>query len=133
MSRKTKQPTHEAAPEKRGGGRPRGSTKLRDTARKPPPTPKKSYVKKSPNTERVAFSIPEFCSRNGISASGYLNLRKAGLGPREMRPSGKPNGTVLISAASEAAWQRECEQRVVSEEERAADREKRAKAHAAKG
>jgi hypothetical protein len=126
MSTKTKQPTkQEAAPEKRGKGRPPGSKNAT-------PAPKRSRAKAPPNTERVAFSIIEFCNRNGISEGNYRLLREAGKGPKEMRPSGLSHGTVLISARAEADWQRECEQRVISEEERAADREKRAEATAAK-
>lgn len=122
MFSKTKESTTPpAAPEKRGRGRPRGS---KNSA----PAPKLSRAKGPPNTERVAFSIIEFCNRNGISEGNYRLLRDAGKAPKEMRPSGLPHGTVLISLAAEAAWQRECEQRTISEEERAADREKRAAA-----
>jgi hypothetical protein len=110
-----------AAPEKRGKGRPPGSKNSK-------PKPKRSRAKAPPNTERVAFSIIEFCNRNGISEGNYRLLREAGKGPKEMRPSGLSHGTVLISLASEAAWQRDCEQRVISEEAKAADREKRAAA-----
>jgi hypothetical protein len=113
------------APKKRGKGRPRGS-------KNSTPTPKRSRAKAPPNTERVAFSIIEFCNRNRISEGNYRLLREAGKGPKEMRPSGLSHGTVLISLASEAAWQRECEQRTVSEEVKAADREKRAAITAAR-
>jgi hypothetical protein len=125
MSSKSNGTQPPAAPEKRGRGRPRGSKNAA-------PPPKRSRAKAPPNTERVAFSITEFCARNGISEGNYRLLREAGKGPKEMRPSGLPHGTVLISAFAEAAWQRQCEQRVVSEEARAADHEKRAKASAAK-
>lgn len=96
---------------KRGRGRPRGS---KNSA----PTPKRSRAKAPPNTERVAFSIIEFCNRNGISEGNYRLLREAGKGPKEMRPSGLPHGTVLISAFAEAAWQRDCEKRTIPEDVR---------------
>jgi hypothetical protein len=121
MSSKTKEST---TPSTRGRGRPRGS---KNSA----PTPKRSRAKAPPNTERVAFSIIEFCNRNGISEGNYRLLREAGKGPKEMRPSGLSHGTVLISLAAEAAWQRDCEKRVIPEDVKAADREKRAKARAA--
>jgi hypothetical protein len=125
MSSKTKEPTTPAAPEKRGRGRPLGS-------KTSPPAPKRSRAKAPPNTERVAFSITEFCRRNGISEGAYRLLREAGKGPREMRPSGVPHGAVLVSLAAEAAWQRDCEQRVIPEEVKIADREKRAAITAAR-
>jgi hypothetical protein len=122
MSSKSKKPT---TPSTRGRGRPRGS-------KNSTPTPKRSRAKAPPNVERVAFSISEFCARNGISLGNYRLLRAGGKGPREMRPSGLSHGTVLISLASEAAWQRDCEKRVIPEEVKIADREKRAKANAAR-
>jgi hypothetical protein len=129
MTRKSKatQPPESAppaAPEKRGGGRPRDSKNAT-------PTPKRSRAKPPPNTERVAFSIPEFCRRNGISEGNYRLLRAAGKGPKEARPSGLPHGTVLVTLAEEAEWQRKGQQ-PIPEEVKAADREKRAKASAAK-
>jgi hypothetical protein len=126
MSSKTKESTTTpAAPEKRGRGRPRGS-------KNSTPTPKRSRAKAPPNTERVAFSISEFCARNGISEGNYRLLREAGKGPKEMRPSGLSHGTVLISLASEAAWQRDCEKRVIPEEVKKAERERRAAITAAR-
>ena len=35
--------------------------------------------------ERVAFTVPEFCFRNGISRPTYHRLRAQGRGPVEMR------------------------------------------------
>jgi hypothetical protein len=52
--------------------------------------------------ERSAFSIAEFCFRNGISLSTYHKLKNKGLGPDEMR-SGH---LVRISAEKELEWQR---------------------------
>jgi hypothetical protein len=53
-----------------------------------------------------AFSIDEFCARNGpISRAHYYNLRQAGQAPREMRLLGR----VLITAEAAADWRRERE------------------------
>jgi hypothetical protein len=69
--------------------------------------PKKSegYVARrsgeAPNLD--AFTIDEFCARNGpISRAHYYNLRKDGLGPREMHAGSR----VLISAEAAADWRR---------------------------
>lgn len=52
--------------------------------------------------ERVAFTIPEFCGRNGMSAGKYHALKRAQRGPEEMR-----DGIwVRITLEAEAAWQR---------------------------
>ncbi|HEY8124627.1 MAG TPA: hypothetical protein VIF88_04305 [Methylocystis sp.] len=124
MSSKGTQPPESGPPAKRGRGRPVGSKNAT-------PTPERSRAKPPPNVERVAFSIPEFCARNGISLGNYRLLQKAGKGPRELRPSGLPHGTVLVTLAEEGAWQRKGQQ-PIPEEVKAADREKRAKASAAK-
>lgn len=51
--------------------------------------------------ERSAFSVPEFCLRNGISVSTYMRLKNTGYGPAEMRL-----GTAIrITTKSEAEWQ----------------------------
>ena len=54
------------------------------------------------NTERVAFSIQEFCFRNAISPSTYFKLKRAGLGPNEMRVG----NLVRITFEAELEWQR---------------------------
>lgn len=51
--------------------------------------------------ERVAFSIQEFCVRNGISLTLYHKLKHAGFGPKEMRL----NTLVRISLDAEREWQ----------------------------
>ena len=55
--------------------------------------------------EREAFSIPEFCYRQGFSRATYYNLKAAGKGPREMDVLGRK----LISKRAETDWQRERE------------------------
>jgi hypothetical protein len=51
--------------------------------------------------ERTAFSITEFCFRNGISPTLYHKLKNAGHGPDEMRL----NTVIRITLASERRWQ----------------------------
>ena len=60
-----------------------------------------------PRTERLAFSIPEFCLRNGISRPTYRRLRLEGRGPAEMR-LGLNNIRITIEA--EGAWRRRMEE-----------------------
>jgi predicted DNA-binding transcriptional regulator AlpA len=55
-----------------------------------------------PAAERAAFTIAEFCRRNGISEPTYFKLRDLGRGPKEMRLG----AAVRISSAAESAWQR---------------------------
>jgi hypothetical protein len=54
---------------------------------------------------RSAFSIGEFCQRNGISLSFYFLLQKQGLGPRTMRVGHRR----IITLEAEADWQHERE------------------------
>lgn len=55
---------------------------------------------------RDAFTIAEFCARNGkISRAFYFKLRSEGLGPRELRLGTR----VLITAEAAADWRRERE------------------------
>jgi hypothetical protein len=56
----------------------------------------------SSSLERIAFSVPEFCFRNGISRSAYNQLRVKGRGPIEMRLG---INTIRISAKAERDWQ----------------------------
>jgi predicted DNA-binding transcriptional regulator AlpA len=58
-----------------------------------------------PETTVDALSIDEFCARHGISRGSFYNLRKAGLGPREM----KLGARVLISVEAAADWRRQRE------------------------
>jgi hypothetical protein len=50
-----------------------------------------------------SLTINEFCARQHISRGKYFGLRKAGLGPVEMRLG---PATVRITAEAERAWQR---------------------------
>jgi hypothetical protein len=52
-----------------------------------------------------AYSIPEFCRRNGISPSFYFLLQQQGRGPRVMHV----NARRLISKEAAADWRRERE------------------------
>jgi hypothetical protein len=52
--------------------------------------------------DRVAFSIGEFCARNGIGSGTYHKLKRLGLGPDEMRFG----NVVRITAEAELKWQR---------------------------
>ena len=54
--------------------------------------------------ERAAYTIPEFCFRNGISRPTYHRLRSQGRGPTEMRIG---LNVIRITAEAERAWQRE--------------------------
>jgi hypothetical protein len=50
--------------------------------------------------EQDAFSIPEFCLRNGISSALFFKLARQGGGPRVMRVGRR----TLITKESAAAW-----------------------------
>lgn len=52
--------------------------------------------------ERVAFSISEFCIRNGFGTGTYHKLKRLGLGPAELRVG----NIVRITLAAEQKWQR---------------------------
>lgn len=67
----------------------------------------RSAVDTTKPTERVAFSINEICKRNRISRGKYFSLRRAGLGPVEMR---LPPNTIRVTLEAERDWQRACEQ-----------------------
>jgi hypothetical protein len=51
---------------------------------------------------RSSFTIDEFCGRNHISRGLYFSMRKAGIGPAEMRIG----HLVRISGEAELQWQR---------------------------
>jgi predicted DNA-binding transcriptional regulator AlpA len=53
-----------------------------------------------PANQKAAFTINEFCRRQGISRSTYYKLRRADQGPREM----KVGGVVRISRLAERDW-----------------------------
>jgi hypothetical protein len=50
----------------------------------------------------ASLSIDQFCKRHGISRGKYFDLRRAGLGPVEMRLGPK---LVRISDEADRAWQ----------------------------
>lgn len=54
---------------------------------------------------KQALSIPEFCAAHGVSRSFYFNMRRDGIGPREMRVGNR----VLISHEAATDWRRERE------------------------
>jgi hypothetical protein len=55
---------------------------------------------------RKAFSIPQFCARNGDLSEGfYRKMRERGLGPRETRILDR----VIITEEAETEWRRERE------------------------
>jgi hypothetical protein len=53
-------------------------------------------------SEVYSLTIKEFCARHHISRGKYFDMRKAGIGPAEMRLG--PN-MVRISAECDLAWQ----------------------------
>jgi predicted DNA-binding transcriptional regulator AlpA len=74
------------------------------------PTPNTSKMKHSMSKYRRrrrhlrdgdSLRIEEFCHRHGISRSTYYDLKRRGLGPREMR-IGRRN--IRISAADDRDW-----------------------------
>jgi hypothetical protein len=58
--------------------------------------------KASSSLERAAFTVPEFCYRNGISRQKYGALKAEQRGPVEMRLG---INTVRITAEAEREWQ----------------------------
>jgi hypothetical protein len=50
----------------------------------------------------TSFNIKQFCEKHGISRGKYFSLRRAGLGPVEMRLG---PGTVRITHEAELDWQ----------------------------
>jgi hypothetical protein len=50
----------------------------------------------------ASFSINQFCERHGFSRGKYFGMRKAGIGPVEMRIGPQ---IVRISREAELAWQ----------------------------
>jgi hypothetical protein len=65
----------------------------------------------APSAPARSFTIPEFCRRNPMSRNTYFTMRAQGRGPREFRPTGQPNGVVLISEEAERDWIAACEKR----------------------
>ncbi len=50
---------------------------------------------------RASFSVNEFCKRHGMSRSSYYDLKKKGLGPREMSLGSRAK---RISRVAEKEW-----------------------------
>ena len=61
-------------------------------------------------TPQDDYTISQFCASVQISKQHYINLRKRGLGPREIRDG----RMVRISAEARADWRREMERRSAS-------------------
>jgi hypothetical protein len=60
------------------------------------------------DAEDKSFSIPEFCSAEDISHASYFKMRRAGLGPTEIRI---PGGRIIrITATARREWHRRMEQ-----------------------
>ena len=59
-------------------------------------------AKAKPDVERTVYTREEFCEAHRISEPMYFKLRRAGLGPREMRGMRK----ILISCEAAAEWRR---------------------------
>ncbi len=59
--------------------------------------------------DMLAFSIPEFCRRHGISRAHFYNLSKTGDAPTVMRVGRR----TLISAEAAAAWRRDATDEVL--------------------
>jgi hypothetical protein len=58
-----------------------------------------------PPPDRSAFTISEFCQRNGISRGMFYKMQAAGKGPRLMEIGSHKR----ISAEAELDWKRACE------------------------
>jgi hypothetical protein len=54
-----------------------------------------------------SFTIAEWCSARRISRSSYYNLKRAGLGPAELRIGVK----VTITPEADAAWRKQMQTR----------------------
>ena len=59
-------------------------------------------------------TIPSFCQSNAISESGYYNLKRRGLGPREI----EIGGTVRITPEAERDWRAEREAATMAKRQR---------------
>ena len=64
----------------------------------------------------AAFTIRVFCKLHGISVPSYYEIKRAGLGPAEMRMG----NIVRISTESAAAWRRARENPAEAEAEESA-------------
>jgi hypothetical protein len=62
------------------------------------------YLRSGPPA-KLAYSLVEFCALHGISRAHFYNLRKLGLGPREMACGSRK----LISVEAASDWRRQRE------------------------
>jgi len=85
--------------------------------------------KASAALERAAFTVPEFCYRNGISRQKYGTLKAEQRGPVEMRLG---INTIRITAEAERDWQLLMQELQPDIETKAAERAVKAGAAAAK-
>jgi hypothetical protein len=65
----------------------------------------------SENMGAGVFSIREFCKRNRLSRTKYYDLKKKGLGPREMHYGNR----IRITAEAERDWRVKMEKHAISE------------------
>jgi len=57
------------------------------------------------DVERDCYTVDDFCTRHNISRASFYNLRKAGIGPREMRVLGR----IMITPEAARDWRAERE------------------------
>lgn len=60
-----------------------------------------------PSSEKLAFTVTEFCRLHGLSRSLFYALQRSGQGPVLMRLGGR----VAVSRESAAGWRARMEQR----------------------
>jgi hypothetical protein len=70
-------------------------------------------------SERVTYTVPQFCARNQISRPTYTRLRSQGRGPAEMRPG---LNIIRITAEAEREWQRRMQEGSQDFEQQAVER-----------
>jgi hypothetical protein len=63
--------------------------------------PKTTTARRAPATPAAAYTVKQFCEAHGISISHYYNMKRQGVGPREMRAGRKRR---LISLEAAADW-----------------------------
>jgi hypothetical protein len=59
-----------------------------------------SHALGAPEAEQDAATIPQFCAAHNISTPFYYKMRKAGLGPDEIRLGSK----ILVGREAAARW-----------------------------
>jgi hypothetical protein len=58
-------------------------------------------------SRQPSFTIAEWCADKRISRSSYYNLKRAGLGPAELRVGVK----IIITPEADAAWRQQMQAR----------------------